>query len=349
MPKRKTDAGATIWDVAKASNVSIATVSHVINNGPRTVRPDTRDRVLEAIKKLNYHPNAMARGLVRRRMNTVGVLSGVFAAQDVVANQYASGILQGILNGSSSAGYDVMLFTEGWVNLETSGTVYRDRRADGIITIAPPLGSDMVSGLVSLELAVTAVSADCLLLGVPGVDVDNIVGSRLAVDHLLSLGHRRIAHIQGNADLVSAQIRSAGFMTAMTNAGLDVPAEYLGRAYYSGLHAYEQTTALLRLPEPPTAIFAANDEIAIGAISAARDLGLSVPNDLSVVGFDDTPSVMHLSPPLTTLRQPLAAIGELATNLLIERVTKGSVAAEMHLIEPELMVRASTAPPRTSS
>ena len=126
MPKRKSDSGATIWDVARESNVSIATVSHVINNGPRTVRPDTRDRVLEAIKKLNYHPNAMARGLVRRRMNTIGILSGVFSAQDVVVNPYASGILQGVLSGASTAGYDVLLFTEGWENLKRSGPVYRE-------------------------------------------------------------------------------------------------------------------------------------------------------------------------------------------------------------------------------
>jgi LacI family transcriptional regulator len=345
MPKRKTDSGATIWDVAKESNVSIATVSHVINNGPRTVRPDTRDRVLLAIKKLNYHPNAMARGLVRRRMNTIGVLSGVFSAQEVVINPYASGILQGILSGSSTDKYDVLLFTEGWQDLRQSGPVYRDRRADGILTISPAIDSDMISGLVSLDLAVVSVSADCLTLGVPSVDVDNSKGARLAAEHLLSLGHTRIAHITGNADLLSTTQRLDSFREALAKQGIDLPAKYVKHASYDGTGAYEATVDLLKLPEPPTAIFAGNDGIAIGVLYAARNQGVKVPEKLSVVGFDDLNTIEHVQPHLTTVHQPLTAIGELATKLLIDRINGVDVEAKMHLIDPELIVRASTAPP----
>ena len=348
MPKRKSDSGATIWDVARESNVSIATVSHVINNGPRTVRPDTRDRVLLAIKKLNYHPNAMARGLVRRRMNTIGILSGVFSAQDVVVNPYASGILQGVLSGASTAGYDVLLFTEGWENLKRSGPVYRDRRADGILTISPAMDSDMISGLVSLELAVVAVSADCLSLGVPSIDVDNAAGAMIAANHLADLGHKRISHISGNADLLSTGVRQDAFVDALKLRGIEVPDAYIKHASYDGRGSYEQAAALLKLPEPPTAIFAGNDGIAIGVLYACRDLGIKVPEQVSVVGFDDLNTIEHVTPALTTIRQPLSAIGELATATLIERINTDDVEAKMHLIAPELIVRASTGPPPKS-
>jgi len=348
MPKRKSDSGATIWDVARESNVSIATVSHVINNGPRTVRPDTRDRVLLAIKKLNYHPNAMARGLVRRRMNTIGILSGVFSAQDVVVNPYASGILQGVLSGASTAGYDVLLFTEGWENLKRSGPVYRDRRADGILTISPAMDSDMISGLVSLELAVVAVSADCLSLGVPSIDVDNALGAKLAADYLVSLGHKRIAHIAGNADLLSTGQRQDSFVATLRGHGVEVPADFIRHASYDGRGSYEQAAALLKQPNPPTAIFAGNDGIAIGVLYACRDLGIKVPEQVSVIGFDDLNTIEHVTPALTTIRQPLAQIGEMATAKLIERINTDDVEAKMHLIAPELIVRASTAPPKSA-
>src|SRR3569833_216061 len=193
MARRKFDSGPTIWDVAKECNVSIATVSQVLNNGPRPVRPDTRERVITAAKKLNYHPNAMARGLVSRRMNTIGVVSGVFKAVDVVGNPYAASVLRGILAGAATYGFGVLLFTQWWEDLQKSGSVYRDRRADGILAIAPQDDNVMISGLVSFNMPVVAISGDCFSLGVPSVDVDNDKGARIAAQHLISLGHKRVA------------------------------------------------------------------------------------------------------------------------------------------------------------
>jgi len=345
MPRRKSDSGVTIWDVARESNVSIATVSHVINNGPRIVRPDTRERVLTAIQKLNYHPNAMARGLVRRRMNTIGILSAVFNAHDVMANPYASGILQGVFDGAEADGYDVLMFTQGWQNLRNSGPVYRDRRVDGIVTIAPSHDSDMISGLVSLDLAVTAVAAESIEHGVPSVDVDNRKGARLAVEHLISLGHTRIAHITGNLLFQSTDHRCEGYVNTMTEHGIPVTDGYIAQAAFDGSGGYEKTIELLSRPDPPTAIFAANDWIALGVLAAAREMAISVPERLSVVGFDDMSLTAHITPALTTIRQPLAAIGELAAKLLIERINTGHVEPKMHLLEPDLIVRASTGPP----
>ena len=344
MTTRKQEVGATIWDVAKQSGVSIATVSHVVNNGPRAVRPDTRERVTRAIRELNYHPNAMARGLISRRMNTIGVLSGVFTAQEAVVNPYASGILEGVIKASAAAGYDVLLFTEGWKDLEKSGPIYRDRRADGVLAISPTTESDMISGLVSLNLAVVSVAADCLELDVPSVDVDNRKGAELATRHLLSLGHRRIAHIMGSANMLSVVQRRETFLRVLLEAGITPSEGYLQHALYRGDHAYDHTIDLLKRPDPPTAIFAGNDMIALGALQAARDLGVNVPGQLSIVGFDNSPAIEHVSPALTTIRQPLGAIGELATHLLIQRMTVGPMEARIHLIEPELLLRETTAP-----
>ncbi|MGO8670094.1 MAG: LacI family DNA-binding transcriptional regulator [Capsulimonadaceae bacterium] len=345
MPKRNPDTGATIWDVAKESNVSIATVSHVINNGPRTVRPDTRERVLSAIKKLNYHPNAMARGLVRRRMNTIGIISAVFGAQDIVANPYASGILHGVLQGASAVGYDILLFTEPWKNLRESGHVYRDRRADGVIAISPSLESDMVSGLVELDLAVTSISGDSLSLGVPSVDVDNVLGVKLVVDYLVGLGHTRIAHLVGSEDLISARQRRDAFVECMRGHGLSIPDDFIVPCgYEGGKIASDRTTELLLRPDRPTAIFGANDPAAIGALHAAQALGMRVPEDVSLVGFDDLAFIEHMVPALTTVRQPLAEIGQLATELLIQRVNGAQTEAQVHLIAPTLSIRATTGP-----
>lgn len=341
MARRKFDSGPTIWDVARECNVSIATVSQVLNNGPRPVRPDTRERVISAAKRLNYHPNAMARGLVSRRMHTIGVVSGVFSTVNIVGSPYASSVLKGILLGASTSGYGVLLFTQWWEDLQ-----YRDRRADGVVAIAPADHNRMINGLVSFNVPVVAISGDCLSLGIPSVDVDNAKGARLAAQHLVQLGHTRIAHIMGNQHLVATEQRRIAFVDALDRAGIEMPSDFLRTAQYSGKGAHEHATQLLQMDEPPTAIFAGNDTIAQVVLQAARDLGVRVPEDVSVVGFDDLELAYRPSPGLTTVRQPLTSVGELAAKLLIERVETGSVEAKLHLIDPELIVRESTAPPR---
>ena len=346
MARRKFDSGPTIWDVAKECNVSIATVSQVLNNGPRPVRPDTRERVITAAKKLNYHPNAMARGLVSRRMNTIGVVSGVFNAVDVVGNPYAASVLRGILAGAAASGFGVLLFTQWWEDLQNSGSVYRDRRADGVVAIAPADNNVMISGMVAFNMPVVAISGDCLSLGVPSVDVDNAKGARIAAQHFVHLGHKRVAHITGNAHLVATRLRRGAFIDTLDKAGIEVPDRYIRVGHYNGSGAYEHAASLLSEPDPPTAIFAGNDSIALLVLQAAHDLGVRVPEDLSVIGFDDIGLADHSRPALTTVRQPLASVGEMAAKLLIARVESGSSEPQLHLIDPDLTVRETTAPPR---
>lgn len=337
---------STITDVAKESGVSIATVSNVLNNGVKPVRAETRQRVLTAARRLNYHPNAMAQGLVRRRMNTLGLFFGVVQSVVVVTNPYASAILQGVLTAAADTGYNLMLFTDPWRGAESSARGFRDRRADGLLVIAPPTDSDILSGIAKLGLTVVTVSTPSEPYGIPSVDVDNAAGARLATEHLLSLGHRRIAHLTGNINMASVPARRETFLETMRTAGFAVPPEYIQPCSYDAALSYAATRRLLALAEPPTAIFAGNDAMAVTALEAALDCGLAVPEDLSLVGFDDMPNSSFTRPALTTIRQPLQEIGEQATRLLIRRLDDPSHTTSL-LLQPSLVIRDSTGPARS--
>lgn len=336
---------ATIRDVAEASGVSITTASFAINNNLRRVNPETRLRVLEAARRLNYHPNAMARGLVQKRMYNVGVLmTGIEAS--IVSNYYASGILCGICAEANAQQYDVQLHTRKWENADVSAPYYRDRRTDGTLIIAPRIGTDTVSGLNALDILTVVVSAPTTVPGVPSVDVDNAAGARLAAEHLLALGHTRIAHLMGGHNQYSVVERRDAFLATLYQAGVPVEPHYMVGDSNGYDSAYATACALLRLPIPPTAIFATNDYLAVAVLQAAQDCGVAVPEQLSVVGFDDYPESSRTTPPLTTIRHPLWEVGRYATQLLIARISGEPVETLSHLLAPELILRATTGPPK---
>lgn len=338
---RLSEAKPTIKDVARACDVSVATVSYVIN-GTRVLKPDTRARVLKVMEEMNFHPNAVARGLSSKRVHTIGVHCGVIQADEFITNPYAAGILGGILGHASQAGFDVTLFTNRWENTQKSAPAVRDGRTDGLIAIAPPLSCDLLDGLSSLGMPLVAVSAPARP-GIPVVDVDNQAGAKMAARHLVELGHTRIAAILGNDDLASVAPRRQGFCDALQEANLPIKPQWLVASRFDGSLAFEQTRALLREGERPTAICAGNDTIAIAVIEAARSLGISVPHQLSVVGFDDLPLATVVTPNLTTIRQPLRDIGARAAALLIERLKGHPSPPEQDFwLCPELIVRDST-------
>jgi LacI family transcriptional regulator len=336
---------ATIYDVAKECGVALSTVSNVLNNGPRPVRPETRTRILEAVRRLDYHPSAVARGLARRRTNMLGILFGVVESSAVVINAYSAAVLQGALAAASETGYDITHLTTPWRDAEHSLAPFRDRRTDGVLVVAPPTDSDMMPALTSLGLPLVAVSWPPERGGVPSVDADDFHGARLAMEHLLGLGHRRIAHITGHPNLISAVAREQVYRQCLLEAGITPRPEYVLPGRYETEIGYECARRLLALPEPPTAIFAGNDEIAFGVLEAAREMGFPVPGRLSIVGVDDRPLAALVTPALTTVRQPFDTLGKEAVRLLIRRIEDQSVPAVMHLFPPELAVRASTAPP----
>jgi DNA-binding LacI/PurR family transcriptional regulator len=331
---------ATIRDVAAECGVSTATVSNVVNNTSRPVHPKTRERVLEAARRLNYHPNAMARSLQGQRMNTIGVHFGTIEPE-VITNPYASLILQGILTTAAQRAYNVTLCTARWQDASRSAAAFGDGRADGYIVVAPPLNSDVVSGLSNLGLDVVVISSQIVPNGVPFVDVDSRAGLRIATEHLIAQGHRKIAHMTGDINQPSYEDRRLGYLDAMSAAGLPVPPEYLVTSWYIVEESMKDSRALLTLPNRPTAIATASDHIACGILRVAKELGLSIPRDLSVTGFDDIPSASLVEPQLTTIRQPLVSIGQRAAQMLLEQI-EGGERASSYLAEPALIVRGST-------
>lgn len=342
----------TIRDVARVCGVSVATVSYVIN-GTRVLRQETRDRVQQAMEEMNYTPSAVARSLLSKRVHTLGVHCSVVQADQFITNPYAAGILSGILNRAQQEEFDVTLFTNRWENVQTSASALRDGRTDGMIALAPPLHCDMIEGLAGLHLPIVAIASQPHD-GIATVDVDNFAGAHLATRHLIELGHRRIGAIMGNDDMASFEPRLRGFREALCEANIECSAEHVIVSHFDGSLAFEQARQMLQAQNPtqqprracPTAICAGNDAIAIQIIEAARSLNLRVPEELSVIGFDDLPMASVVRPNLTTIRQPLRAIGERAASLLIEQMRGQPPKNEnfVHLLPPELVVRQSCAP-----
>lgn len=339
----------TLSDVARSAGVSPFTVSVVLNGARSNTRVSeaTRQRIFETAAALRYHPNGVARNLARRRTNTLGVFVGVVESAVALGNPYASGVLQGIVTRAAASGYDVLLYTEHWQDAARSAARFRDRRSDGVILIAPLTDTDILEGLASLDIPLAAVSPaqEHTPASVSCADVDNVRGVHMAVEHLLSLGHRRIAHLTGDANLASVHIRRTAFLDAMARADIATPPEYVVACTYDAHTIPQVVPALLSLPHRPTAIVAGNDNLAIAAMDAAQQAGVSVPEELSVVGFDDIASASLVTPKLTTVRQPLGEIGRAVADSLIRELEGETDGAEkVRLIEPELIVRCSTAP-----
>ncbi|MBC8139564.1 MAG: LacI family DNA-binding transcriptional regulator [Fibrella sp.] len=346
----------TLKDVASLAGVSPYTVSAVIN-GARSntqVSEATRKRIFASAEEVNYHPSAVARSLASRRTYCLGVQFGILEPTKAIGNAYATALLQGIMGEAEKHRYNVLLFTETWVDARKSAPAFRDRRTDGVILIAPLTDTDMLSALSALPLSLVAVSPDPAECPshVPSVDVDNSYGVHLAVRHLVEQGHTRIAHITGNPNVASVIERRQAFLEAVKSSGLPTtPDEYIVTGTYDAATVSEILPPLLALPTPPTAIVAGNDNLAMAIIATCRALNRQVPGELSVIGFDDTPSAREITPALTTIRQPLVEIGAEAVRLLLSEIsaereseTRENRAHMPCRLQPQLILRGSTAP-----
>jgi LacI family transcriptional regulator len=346
MPEKR---AATLKDIAREAGVGLVTASTVVNAtcSGRYVAQATRQRVLEVAERLHYSPNVMARGLKRVRLDSIGVTFASLPPDDVLTEPYSVGILRGIVSGAHPEGFNVTLFHKAWRDARRSASGFRGQGIDGFVIAAPPSHSDMVSGLSALGIPLVVLSAVSDEPGVPAVAVDNARGVRLAVEHLLSLGHRKIAHLLDEVDRYDTRVRRDSFLETTAEAGVAVPPEYLlagggvcDPAIYRSL-----ARRLLTLPDRPTAIFAAIDWIALQVLDEARALGIRVPEELSIVGFDDVMAASMTTPPLTTVRQPLVEMGREAARLLMALVDDKPVSEGTHWFEPELIARGSTAKP----
>jgi LacI family transcriptional regulator len=312
------------------------TVSRVIN-GHAKVAADTRERVLAAMTSLDYLPNMMARGLASGRSHSIGVLT-------VDTTLYGPrAALRGIENAASQRDYTVTIThmsDPDRTAVEQGVSLLRSRAADGIILLQP-LTSDAALLPTPPPLPLVAIHA-----GVPGqyplVTVDNRLGARLATEHLLRLGHRTVWHISGPQDWYESVERVRGWRDALEGLGVAQPEPVPGD--WSAASGYAAASAVLDHPGV-TAIFVANDAMALGALHAMHERGLRCPEDVSLVGFDDDPEAEFFSPGLTTIRQDFDEIGRLSVGLLLDVIESGATTTQHLVLEPELIVRKSAAPP----
>jgi LacI family transcriptional regulator len=320
-------------DVAAAAGVDASVVSRVLSGDSRlSVRPETRERVLEAASRLDYRPNAAARTLKTARTMAIGMI-----VPDLANVNYAT-IAQGAEEAASTSGY-ALLVAHGSASDRLPDLHGRiDGLLIGMATSETPRHGEFGGGVPAL---LVNRREPC---GVASVTVDDEAGGALATQHLLSLGHRRVAHIAGPQNADTARRRLRGYTSALQAAGLDPRSEWIAETAFDEAGGHVAATRLLRLEPRPTALFVANVRAAIGALAAARRLGLRVPEDVSIVGFHDAPFTAYLDPALTTVRMPLAEMGRQAVDSLLALLGGQPVADVMVASPAELVVRASSAP-----
>jgi DNA-binding LacI/PurR family transcriptional regulator len=327
----------TMEDVAARAGVSRALVSLVMRNSPK-VSAIRRQAVLTAADELGYSPHVMARSLASRTSTVLGVM-----VSDL-RNAFFADVVEGLDAAAQAAGFDLILNTGGRIPARESAALRSllSFRPAGIVLLSPVVPTAAIEA-AGLQCPTVLVSRTSRVAGVDTVNDDGEVGSRLAVDHLVGLGHRRIAHLDGGLAVSTAAARRRGFQAAMRDHGLEpivVRSEHTDTA---GEKAVRELLTTYDRADLPTGLVAGNDFNAVGAISALEENGLRVPGDVSVVGYDNTSlaSLRHIS--LTTVDQPRTEMGRLALETLLERVRGERAKSVRHLLQPSLVVRSTTA------
>lgn len=340
----------TLKDLAERLDVSPATVSVVLNRSPvaDSIPKETQDRVFAAARELGYRPNYMARALRRQQTHTIGVLV------PEIGEGFSPAVMAGVEDHLVQEGYFYLIASHRWKSdlLEEYLQLFSDRSVDGLLLINTPITSSPV-------LPAVTVAGHRRFEGVTNVILDHERAAELAIAHLAELGHRRIAVFRGHPHSGDAADRWQSIVRAAGDHGLEIPPDSVvelpgvpaGRVM-SAEEGYEEGYVLGRIlleqSSGFTTLFAFNDISAIGAMRAFLDAGLRVPEDVSVVGFDDIMSAAFLNPSLTTVRQPLRQMGETAGRILLQRLAGDESHGEFVTIAPELIVRASTGPPPPS-
>jgi DNA-binding LacI/PurR family transcriptional regulator len=322
-------------DVARLAGVSHMTVSRVLND-PQSVRPETRERVRQAIELLGYRPNSAARSLVTRRSQILGVV-----CFDTTLYGPAS-TLNGIERAAEEAGYAVSIASLRRITAEAVREAVQrlvDQLVEGLVLIAPQ--SSAASAFQALPTNLPVIAVESALPNITSVAVDQVFGARLVTEHLLALGHDTVHHVRGPADWTEANGRVEGWLAALDEAGRPAPRELAGD--WSARSGYLAGQKLAKARNA-TAVFVANDPMALGVLRALHEAGIRVPRDMSVAGFDDIPEAAYLTPPLTTVSQPFRDVGRRSIHALLAEL-QGRTDTGSTIIPPELVIRESTAAP----
>ncbi|WP_175638679.1 LacI family DNA-binding transcriptional regulator [Metabacillus schmidteae] len=322
-------------DVAKLANVSVATVSRVLHN-PETVKEATRKKVLSVIEELNYQPNMLARQFRRNETNIILVVV------PSIMNTVFSGIIEGIEYEASRHGYRVLLGNTNRKVENEYGLVelLKQKQTDGMILLSERMDSNYIKTL-SEEYPLVLATAYIEGLKVPSVSIDNISSSREAVEHLIGLGHKKIAHISGPLQFAMSRDRYKGYKQALLQNNIEIRNMLVQEGDFTFESGYNQMLKIMALEKTPTAIFAANDEMAMGAIKAVKELGIDVPRNIAVVGFDNIGFSSKFDPALTTVAQPLFEMGQKSMKLLLQQIQGVPLLKEQYILECDFIVRES--------
>lgn len=331
----------TIYDIAKAAGVSIATVSKVIN-GTGRISTETRERVNEIMQELDYQPSVVASALTGKSTFTIGLL-----IPDLANPLYAE-IARSVEDRGRELGFNlVMCSTDNNPKREGNYISFlKQKRVDGIIISTGISNEDMLDNIVKQKIPVALVTKDMPGLNADSVKVDDFTGAYQAVKHLVDLGHRHIAFLTEDLNLQSSKERARGYRYALKEADIDADSQFCIESVSSVHEGKRHALAMLQADNSPTAIFASNDLLAIGAVQAAKELRLTIPWDLSVIGYDNTLLASIIDPPLTTVSQPIAQMGRQVMDLVIQEVRGEKQDKQRIVLMPELIVRQSTTFPR---
>lgn len=336
----------SLREIARKAGVSVATVSRVVNDVDRhKVSNETRERVLSIARSMDYRPNPQAVSLVTGRPpNVLGLYLPYHS--HVFDSFYFTEIIRGAADAATERGMSIALYMP---SRNDSRQAPRDlmgggRSVAGLLLIGARLDDPIIARCRKAGAPVALVNNATPEADVSSVDCDNVAGAKAAIAHLMALGHRRIAHIAGPDDSSNARDRLRGYEEAMRAAGLKVEPELVAEGHFVEEGGRAAMAALLALPAPPTAVFAANDVMALGALAAARSAGRRVPEDVALVGFDDIPIARYVEPRLTTIRQPIYGVGRRAAEIVLDRATASpndAPPARREVLGTELVVRES--------
>jgi len=325
----------TIHDVAAAAGVSISTVSRVLNDKD-DVAADTYERVQQVIGELGYASSLAARGMRSRRTNVIGLI------MPDVAAPYSIAVLQGVNRAIAQSDYDLIVYTNGDVRKNASATqeayfvsLLNGSVTDGVIVVTP-VATNFSTAAPIVAIDPNNESPEC-----PAIISTNRDGALLAMEYLVGLGHRRIGFIGGRSELVSAIRRLQGYQEGLAAAGIPIDDDLIETGDYTTETAVICTQRLLNLDHPPTAIFASNDQTAMGVYLAAKDAGLRIPEDLSVIGFDNLRESVYLEPSLTTIDQFISKMGTVAVEMLVQLINGEVLENDLHKFQTKLVVRDS--------
>jgi LacI family transcriptional regulator len=341
-PTRTRGERLNLEEIARLSGVSRSTVSRVVNDDPR-VSDTVRARVQTIIAEHDYHPNAAARSLASRRTGIIGLLVPR-AIERVFGDRFFQYIINRIATTANRTEQQLMLLMESSESGESAQRLFNrvigGRHLDGIVVVSSTIEEPLVALLDRYHFPSVLVGRHPTL-EISYVDVDNQLSARRAVEHLIAHDHQRIGMIGGTDNLIAAVDRRAGYMQALSAAGLPVDPDLYVSADFDEAMAFEAAHRLMELPDPPTAIFCASDTMAIGALAALHQRGLTVPGDVALFGFDGSERSATTNPPISTISQPIPLLGQEAVLMLLQRIEAPDAPPMHRLLPTELILRAS--------